>query len=65
MQTSNQPVATLEQAVDMLNLAILQAVDAGMSVELVRSKRHHDGNGNWGDQFAPTCIAPPKTVSSA
>ena len=36
------------------NEAILRAVDAGVSVELIRVSRYHDGRGNWGDQMVPT-----------
>ncbi|WP_274630050.1 hypothetical protein [Arvimicrobium flavum] len=36
-----------------LNQAVMKAVDAGVSVELVRSARHHGGNGNWGDLLIP------------
>src|SRR5690606_38700274 len=32
-----------------LNQSVMKAVDAGVSVELVRSARHHGGDGNWGD----------------
>lgn len=36
-----------------LNNAVMQAVDAGVSVELIRSSRHHSGTGNWGDLLVP------------
>lgn len=39
-------------AIEVVNSAVLKAVDAGISVELVRTSRCHDGNGNWGDQMA-------------
>jgi hypothetical protein len=39
-----------------LNQAVMQAVDAGVSVELVRSARHHGGNGNWGDLLIPVVV---------
>lgn len=56
------PNATAEQrAVDRvaeashrLNEAVRRAIEAGYSVELVRTSRHHDGSGNWGDQIVPT-----------
>jgi hypothetical protein len=47
----NQAVATLVEAVNKMNSAISRAVDAGVSIELVRSSRYHDGQGNWGDQL--------------
>lgn len=36
-----------------LNHAIVQAVEAGVSVELLRCSRYHAGNGLWGDQMQP------------
>ncbi len=41
----------LEKAVEDINDAVRHAVEQGMSVELVRVRRHHDGAGNWGDQL--------------
>ncbi|MCJ8307888.1 MAG: hypothetical protein HRU27_08975 [Rhizobiaceae bacterium] len=39
-----------------LNHAVMKAVDAGVSVELVRSARHHGGDGNWGDMMVPVIV---------
>lgn len=39
-----------------LNHAVMKAVDAGVSVELVRSARHHGGDGNWGDLMIPVIV---------
>ena len=39
-----------------LNLAVMKAVEVGVSVELVRSARHHGGNGNWGDLLIPVIV---------
>ena len=36
-----------------LNHAIIQAVEAGVTVELLRCSRYHAGNGLWGDQMQP------------
>lgn len=44
-----------------LNQSVMKAVDAGVSVELVRSARHHGGEGNWGDLLVPVIIANPKS----
>ncbi|MBW3097329.1 SMc00767 family acetate metabolism repressor [Pseudohoeflea coraliihabitans] len=38
-----------------LNHSVMKAVDAGVSVELVRSARHH-GEGNWGDLLIPVIV---------
>ncbi|HWW26577.1 MAG TPA: hypothetical protein VNZ85_11845, partial [Caulobacter sp.] len=42
------------EASHRLNEAVRRATEAGYSVELVRTSRHHDGAGNWGDQIVPT-----------
>ena len=39
-----------------LNQAVMKAVDAGVSIELVRSARHHGGEGNWGDLLIPVIV---------
>ncbi len=39
-----------------LNQAVMKAVDAGVSVELIRSARHHN-EGNWGDLLIPVIVA--------
>jgi hypothetical protein len=46
-------VVRVADAVHRMNEAIQRAVGAGVSVELVRVSRHHDGGGNWGDQMIP------------
>jgi hypothetical protein len=38
-----------------LNQAVMKAVEAGVSVELVRSARHHS-DGNWGDLMIPVVV---------
>ena len=38
-----------------LNQAVMKAVDAGVSVELIRSARHHN-EGNWGDLLIPVIV---------
>lgn len=47
-------VDRVAEAAHRLNEAVRRAIDAGYSVELVRSSRVHDGAGNWGDQVVPT-----------
>jgi hypothetical protein len=39
-----------------LNQSVMKAVDAGVSVELIRSARHHN-EGNWGDLLIPVIVA--------
>ncbi|WP_188911814.1 SMc00767 family acetate metabolism repressor [Aureimonas endophytica] len=46
-------IRTLANELHRLNQAVMQAVEAGISVELVRTARHHGGNGHWGDLLVP------------
>lgn len=46
-----------------LNHAVMKAVEAGISVELVRSARHHGGDGNWGDLMVPIIMAQPSRLA--
>ena len=57
--TQDQQAAIRMLANDLhrLNQAVMNAVDAGVSVELVRSARHHGGDGNWGDLLIPVVVA--------
>ena len=52
--TKDRAVERLAEAAHRLNDAVQRATEAGYSVELVRTSRHHDGAGNWGDQIVPT-----------
>lgn len=57
--TSDQQAAIRMLANDLhrLNHSVMKAVEAGVSVELVRSARHHGGDGNWGDLMIPVIVA--------
>jgi len=57
--TRDQQAAIRMLANDLhrLNQAVMKAVEAGVSVELVRSARHHGGGGNWGDLLIPVIVA--------
>ena len=58
MNTDQQAaIRMLANELHRLNQAVMNAVDAGVSVELVRSARHHGGNGNWGDLLIPVVVA--------
>lgn len=39
--------------VHRLNHAIVKAVEAGATIELLRCSRFHAGDGHWGDQTQP------------
>ncbi|EUC00249.1 hypothetical protein PMI07_003535 [Rhizobium sp. CF080] len=49
-------IRTLANDLHRLNHAIMKAVEAGVSVELVRSARHHGGDGHWGDLMIPVIV---------
>jgi hypothetical protein len=50
---SDRAIRRVADAVHRMNEAVIRAVDAGVSVELVRVSRYHDQRGNWGDQVVP------------
>jgi hypothetical protein len=56
--TAEQQTAIRMLANDLhrLNQSVMKAVEAGVSVELVRSARHHGGVGNWGDLLIPVIV---------
>ena len=57
MNTDQQTaIRVLANDLHRLNQAVMHAVEAGVSVELVRSARHHGGNGNWGDLLIPVVV---------
>ncbi len=58
MMSADQQAAIRIVANDLhrLNQSVMKAVDAGVSVELVRSARHHGGDGNWGDLLIPVIV---------
>lgn len=41
------------EAIHRLNYAISRAVEAGMTIEVIRASRYHDARGHWGDQLVP------------
>ena len=49
-------IRVLANDLHRLNQAVMKAVEAGVSVELVRSARHHGGDGNWGDLLIPVVV---------
>ena len=58
MMSTDQQAAIRIVANDLhrLNQSVMKAVEAGVSVELVRSARHHGGDGNWGDLLTPVIV---------
>ena len=50
------PDALIRRVADTLhrlNQQITTAVDAGVTIELMRGSRFHNGRGQWGDQMIP------------
>lgn len=58
-------ITRVAEASHRLNEAVRRAIEAGYSVELVRTSRHHDGVGNWGDQIVPTVREAAKAAQPA
>jgi hypothetical protein len=50
-------IRALANDLHRLNHAVMKAVEAGISVELIRTARHHGGDGNWGDLMVPIVMA--------
>jgi hypothetical protein len=50
-------IRTLANDLHRLNQAVMKAVESGISVELVRTARHHGGDGNWGDLLIPVIVS--------
>ncbi len=53
-------VRMLANDLHRLNQSVMNAVEAGMSVELIRSARHHGGDGAFGDLLTPVILANPR-----
>jgi|TARA_R110002126_G_scaffold51072_7_gene140134 hypothetical protein len=56
-ETQQASIHRLANDLHRLNNSIMKAVDEGVSVELIRSARHHGGDGNWGDLLVPVIVA--------
>jgi hypothetical protein len=49
-------LTTLGNDLHRLNQAVVRCVDAGLSVELQRTARHHAEGGYWGDLLVPIVV---------
>jgi hypothetical protein len=57
MNTDQQTaIRMLANDLHRLNQSVMRAVEAGVSVELIRSARHHGGDGTWGDLLIPVIV---------
>ncbi len=50
---ADSAIRMLANDLHRLNQSVSRAVEAGVTVELIRSSRHHSGTGNWGDLLVP------------
>ena len=50
---ADQAIRMLANDLHRLNQSVARAVEAGVTVEQIRSSRHHNGDGNWGDLLIP------------
>ncbi|PWC54306.1 MULTISPECIES: SMc00767 family acetate metabolism repressor [unclassified Azospirillum] len=46
-------VRIVANSLHRLNEAVVKCVEAGITVELMRTARYHNETGNWGDQLTP------------
>jgi len=49
-------IRSLANDLHRLNQSVMLAVEAGLSVELARTARHHSGDGHWGDLLTPIIV---------
>ncbi|MBB3936450.1 hypothetical protein [Aureimonas phyllosphaerae] len=56
-EDAQNAIRILANDLHRLNQSVMRAVEAGVSVELVRSARHHGGDGSWGDLMIPVVLA--------
>ena len=56
-EAQKSSIRTLANELHRLNHAVMEAVEAGVSVEFVRASRHHGGDGSFGDLLTPRISA--------
>lgn len=52
-------IRAVAETIHRLNTSIVEAVAAGLSVEVMRVSRHHSADGCWGDQSVPIISRSP------
>jgi hypothetical protein len=52
-----QAIRMVANDLHRLNQSVMKAVEAGVSVEIVRTARHHGGDGSWGDLVVPVIVS--------
>ncbi|MFD1882278.1 hypothetical protein [Paracoccus pacificus] len=61
----DRAIQRVAEATHRLNEAVQRAVSKGVSVEIIRVSRYHDGAGSWGDQVVPTIRQKEADAASA
>jgi len=59
-----QAIRMLANDLHRLNQSVMKAVESGISVELVRTARHHGGDGSWGDLLVPVIVSKQALAAS-
>jgi hypothetical protein len=52
----NSAIRVLADSLHRLNGAVMRCVDAGLTVEIQRTARHHAEDGHWGDLLTPIVV---------
>lgn len=55
-EKQRQAIKRLANDLHRLNTSMIEAVNAGISVELQRGARHHAEGGYWGDLMIPVVM---------
>ncbi len=64
MNTDQQAVIRMvANDLHRLNQSVMKAVEAGVSVELVRSARHHGGDAARGDLLVPVIVTQARNAA--
>lgn len=53
-------IRRLAASLHRLNTAVINAVNEGVTVELIRTSRYHDEQGAWGDLLVPVVRERPE-----
>ncbi len=54
--TQTSALRSLGNDLHRMNQSVMRCVDAGLSVELQRTARHHAEGGYWGDLLVPIVV---------
>ena len=54
-EEQGRAIRALADDLHRLNQSVMRVVDSGVSVEILRTARHHAG-GHWGDMVVPVVV---------